>query len=122
MNYSEIEAKLLEMNWTPEMLADYVSGDGVRNPDWEGDRYDDEACYSDEQIKEILAPFGEIKQVEHFGGEGEGETYFYIVHFVDHDVYVRCAGHYTSYDGVDWYDDFKECEKVPKTGYEFRNK
>ena len=99
MNFEEIKAKLVEMELTPQ---------------------DMEYAY---RRDEVVAALGTIEVVESYGGEGEGETYYYVLHFVDHGVYTRSDAHYTSYDGTDWSDsEFKECEKVPKTGYEFRNK
>jgi len=55
---------------------------------------------------------GKIEKVEHYGGEGEGETYYDVLHFVDHDIYIRIDGFYTSYDGVSYYDKWNCCKEV----------
>lgn len=45
---------------------------------------------------------GEVIQIEQVGGEDQGTTWYSIKHFVDHDVYIKVEGYYTSYDGVDF--------------------
>ena len=47
---------------------------------------------------------GEVKVVEKYGGEDQGSTWFRIQHFVDHDVYIKTDGHYSSYGGTEFYD------------------
>jgi len=55
---------------------------------------------------------GEIKEVEQVGGEDEGSTWYSVKHFVDHDVYVRVDGYYSSYNGTDFYDGWNCCSEV----------
>lgn len=59
---------------------------------------------------------GETKEVDSYGGEGQGETYYTVVYFVDHDVYIKLSGFYTSYDGVstDGYE-YEEVKPIQKT-------
>jgi len=61
---------------------------------------------------------GKIVEVEHYGGEDQGSTWFSVKHFVDHDVYIRTDGYYSSYNGTEFYEGFgKEvfpAEKVVK--------
>ncbi|MCB1712254.1 MAG: hypothetical protein KDH96_07200 [Candidatus Riesia sp.] len=47
---------------------------------------------------------GEVVEVDQYGGEGQGDTWYSIKHFVDHDVYIRTDGFYASYSGTDFYD------------------
>lgn len=62
------------------------------------------------------ALWGTVKQVRQEGGEGEGENYVVVNHFVDHDVYVRLRGFYSSYDGVDFNGyGYEQVEPVQKT-------
>lgn len=51
---------------------------------------------------------GEIKEVDSYGGEGQGETWYKVNYFVDHNVYIRTDGFYTSYNGTDFEDGFGE--------------
>ena len=56
--------------------------------------------------------FGEIVMVDRYGGEGEGETWYVVHHFVDHDLYIRTDGFYQSYNGVEFYDGWGCCREV----------
>ena len=59
---------------------------------------------------------GEIKVVDEYGGEGQGETWFCVFHFKDHDVYIRVNGFYSSYCGVEFYDGYgHEVKPIEKT-------
>lgn len=49
---------------------------------------------------------GEVVSVHQRGGEGQGTKWYQVWYFKDHDVYLRIDGHYTSYNGVDFYDGF----------------
>lgn len=57
--------------------------------------------------------FGSVKQVYSKGGEGKGEDWERVYHFVDHDIYLSMSGYYQSYDGVD-FDGFKPIQVFPK--------
>lgn len=46
--------------------------------------------------------FGPTEQVYSKGGEGKGEDWERVYHFIDHDVYLSMSGYYQSYDGVDF--------------------
>lgn len=48
------------------------------------------------------------KSIWEKGGEGEGEDWRQVHHFVDHDVYIEVNGHYISHDGVNFYDSFED--------------
>jgi hypothetical protein len=62
------------------------------------------------ELEEIL---GKIEQVDHYGGEGEGETYYTVQHFVDHNIYIRLDGFYSSYSGVD-FDGYNYTQVTPQ--------
>lgn len=57
-------------------------------------------------------PLGECVEVQQHGGEGEGERWYVVYHFVEHDVYVRVDGWYQSYEGTDFYDGWDCCKEV----------
>ena len=45
---------------------------------------------------------GEIEEVEQYGGEGLGDSWYSVKYFKDHDIYIRTDGYYTSYNGTDF--------------------
>jgi hypothetical protein len=45
---------------------------------------------------------GLIEDVDSYGGKGQGERWWVIRHFVDHDVYIKTRGFYSSYNGIDF--------------------
>lgn len=55
---------------------------------------------------------GEIKEIEQYGGEGQGDTWYSIKHFVDHNIFIKVSGFYSSYNGTDFYDGWNECSEV----------
>ena len=59
---------------------------------------------------------GEIKEIEQLGGEGQGDTWYTVKHFVDHGVYIKTNGFYSSYNGTDFdYGFGEEVKPVEKT-------
>lgn len=55
---------------------------------------------------------GEIKEVAQHGGEDEGSDWYSVKHFVDHNVYIKVSGWYSSYNGTDFDGDWECCEQV----------
>jgi len=52
---------------------------------------------------------GIIKEVDSYGGEDQGSDWYTVKHFVDHDVYIRLEGYYSSYEGTDFSgNDYEE--------------
>jgi len=97
MTYEEIKEKLQEK-----------FGDDIYNC------VDALECGGDE-MEEI---FGEYKEVDNYGGEGKGNTYYSIFYFPQHDVYLRIDGFYSSYEGVtyeDGWDSIRQVKPVQKT-------
>lgn len=70
--------------------------------------------YSD--FKNPLENVGEWEEVKQRGGEGEGETWYSVKYFKDHDVYIRTDGYYSSYNGTDfdegYGDEVRPAEKT----------
>ena len=48
---------------------------------------------------------GKVVEVHHKGGSGQGEMWELVLHFVDHNVYIKLEGYYSSYDGKDFSGD-----------------
>ena len=60
------------------------------------------AIYAFENFFEEGLGLGKIEEVDSYGGEGQGERWWTIKYFVDHDVYIKTRGFYSSYNGVDF--------------------
>ena len=58
---------------------------------------------------------GEIKVVDEYGGEGQGDEYWVVYHFVEHDIYIRVDGWYSSYEGSEFEDYGYEVRPTEKT-------
>jgi hypothetical protein len=71
-------------------------------------------AYGDFNSEEL--GFGEFKEVEQYGGEGQGDTWYSIKYFPNFDLYIRTDGSYSSYNGTDFYDGYgEEVKPVEKT-------
>lgn len=67
-------------------------------------------------IEKTLPNIGEWEEVDSYGGEGQGDTWYSVKYFPKHDVYIRTDGWYSSYVGVEFYDGYgKEVKPVEKT-------
>lgn len=53
-------------------------------------------------LKEQYERLGEIEMVEHHGGEGEGDDYYTVYHFKNHDVWIQFQGWYASHVGSEY--------------------
>ena len=53
-----------------------------------------------------------FEEVDSYGGEGQGDTWYVVYHFPNHDVYIRVDGYYQSYDGTEFYDGWGCCKEV----------
>ena len=93
MTGQEIIAKLNELGVSARHLAEGFS----RWDSGKGRYVEDEALAA--SVASALGPF---EQVHQKGGEGQGDEYFVVVKFTDHDVLIRLDAFYSSYDGVDW--------------------
>lgn len=74
---------------------------------------------SDETFKDLFSQLGEIKTVYQFGGEGCGDDYYTIYHFVTHDVYIKFAGWYASHYGSE-YSNMYEVRPIEVTKIEYK--
>ena len=59
---------------------------------------------------------GKIECVSSYGGEDKGSEFYNVQYFVDHDVYIKLEGYYSSYEGVDYGGfDYEEVRPIQKT-------
>ena len=70
----------------------------------------DDFAYGDFDSEEL--GLGEIKQVDQYGGEGQGDEWYVIYQFADHNVYLKVEGYYQSYNGVEFYEGWDDCFEV----------
>lgn len=106
-----------------EDFSEYYEGDtySEKLPQYDDFRVDGKVDYTalrEERgrVEKIILEklnLGEFVQVDQYGGEGDGSTFYSIVHFKDHDIYLRWDGWYASYDG--WYLESPPTEVKPKT-------
>ena len=79
----------------------------------DGDKVYPEAKYGTEEYSLYKNPIlGIVKQVANHGGEGKGEDWWVIYHFIDHNVYIKVNGYYQSYNGTEFYDGWDCCSEV----------
>ena len=106
-----------------EDFSQYYKGDtySEKIPKYDDFTTDGEVDYNAllkerERVQKFLLKklnLGEFVQVDQYGGEDQGSTFYSIVHFKDHDIYLRWDGWYASYDG--WYLESPPTEVKPKT-------
>ena len=123
MDYKEILQKMTELGITKSVFAS-DNEDGDYDDDTESDNvsgiikeqftaYHNQnnkrfrSTYLNENNEITVEELGRIRVVEQKGGYSElqegatGMEWHIVRHFVDHDVYIRLDGHYTSYEGLD---------------------
>lgn len=110
----EIIGRLIEVFGSGERgISDYAHGDFYKVVGWSTVK--DLEQEDRKKVIEDAIGLGEIVEIEQYGGEGQGERWWTVKHFVDHDVYLKTSGHYSSYNGTDFYDWGKEVKPVIKT-------
>jgi hypothetical protein len=72
-----------------------------------------EFAYMDYDSEEL--GLGPVEEVDSYGGEDCGSTWYSVQHFKEHNVYIRVDGHYSSYNGTDFYDGWSCCREVTPT-------
>ena len=57
------------------------------------------------------------EEVDQYGGEGQGDDWWSVKYFPEHDVYIKVSGFYASYDGTSFngWDDCSEVRPIQKT-------
>jgi hypothetical protein len=69
----------------------------------------EEFAYEEYDLDEL--GLGDIEEVQQHGGEGD--NWFSVQLFKDHNVYLKVEGHYTSHYGTDFYGWDSVTEVVP---------
>jgi hypothetical protein len=140
MNFKEILEKMDELDITKRVFASDNEDGGYYDDDEEDEgkvsgiikeqflTYHNQnnirfrSAYLNENNEITVEGLGRIKVVEQKGGYNElqdgasGMEWHIVRHFVDHDVYIRLDGYYTSYEGLDIsrakYKEVKPKERV----------
>jgi hypothetical protein len=60
-----------------------------------------------EETKHLYNQLGRFDFIVHFGGEGAGDSYWTVVHFKDHDIYIQFDGWYASHHGSEYSSMFQ---------------
>ena len=55
---------------------------------------------------EYIQEIGKWEEVDQYGGEGQGDTWYSVKYFKDHDVYIRTDGWYSSYEGTEFEEGY----------------
>lgn len=69
---------------------------------------------TDEQNDEIETKLGKYSIVYNKREGGDCDIAVRVVHFVEHDCYIKFSGYYSSYNGSE-YDEWSEVKPVTKT-------
>ena len=86
----------------------YAFGDYIEAKSFDCNKYKDLSWQETEAECLKQLGLGEIEEVEQRGGEGQGDRWYTIKYFKDHDVYIKTKGFYSSYNGTDFYYGFGE--------------
>lgn len=114
-NYPEVlEAQKVRKEFTNKHLINY---------EWDSEE-NKKIYYNLPNEYEIIKELSRKKyglnwtEVEQYGGEDKGSTWYSVKYFPDHDVYLRVDGYYESYNGIEFYDGWncvKEVKPQQKT-------
>ncbi len=52
------------------------------------------------------------KEIDQYGGEGEGNTWYSIKYFPEYNLYLKVEGFYQSHNGTDFYDGWDSITEV----------
>ncbi len=66
----------------------------------------EEFAYKDYDSEEL--GLGEVKVVDKYGGEDQGSEWYKVQYFVEHDVYIKTEGWYSSYNGIGFEEGYGE--------------
>jgi len=72
-----------------------------------------EAEFAYEDYDDSRLGFGEIEEIEQYGGEGDGSRWYSIKHFKKTNQYFRIDGYYESYNGSE-FESYENCLKEVK--------
>lgn len=101
---------------TVQEVVEFIEGmlDEDCDSDWKTNAY----AFGDLSHSLTDGVFCEILEEDVEGGEGEGE-YYHIVYRIKRegyeDTFIKFVGHYDSWNGVEWYNDFEITHQEEQT-------
>ncbi len=87
------------------------------NVEYESDYLSNKENY--QEFYDLFKRLGKFEVKQQHGGEGEGDKYWIVYHFIDHDIYIKFYGWYASYHGAE-YQDMYEVKPVEVTVIEYQ--
>lgn len=94
--YDSIESEISDLQWSERQKHPKFKEYAAMPSQWD---------YQRNLITSKLG-LGIVVEVDQYGGEDQGSTWYSVKHFVDHDVYIRTDGYYQSYNGTDFHDGY----------------
>ncbi len=99
--------EIIEQLPSPRVFyAAYYTKDGGAVRFYDGNEIDK---YNSGVSNTLADVVGGMKLAAKYGGEGKGESHWFVIYFEEHDVYLRADGYYTSnwgsnYDDSEWHE------------------
>jgi hypothetical protein len=98
----------------------YYEHDESDYHDYDLELPEDERDYDEVEVDQFaftdndkdIPDIGKMTEIAQEGGEGQGETWYSVKYFPDHDVYIRIDGFYSSYHGATFDNGWDECYEV----------
>ena len=112
-------ADSLEIDELPEDLKIKLKAYNDAHEQWNrGDKPTEMPPWPYEEVHDFLLNhlnLGPVEEVDSYGGEDCGSTYYSVKYFVKHDIYIRVDGWYQSHYGTDFQDWDEACRQVKPT-------
>jgi uncharacterized protein YdiU (UPF0061 family) len=109
MTYKEIMKEISDRITIREFAMWEVDEDNLEEE--ENETYDQAYERKKKSLNEVKQLLGEIKSIPN-DGVHEDENFNLIEHFVNHNVYVKITGYYSSYDGYQFSNGWNACVEV----------
>ncbi len=92
-------------DWFNENVYDLDYLIEIRNPQHADRAYNPFKYIHEDELElaiELVQKLGNYEVKTQVGDEGQGDDYYIVYYFVDHDVYIKFDGWYASYQGSEY--------------------
>lgn len=98
--------------------SELLEGSSLDPEQWMHQELSDLEDIEDCETRDEFAKLGEFEVVDEYGGEGQGDDYYTVYYFKDHNVCIKFSGWYASSHGSE-YEDMSEVfpQEVTKVQY-----
>lgn len=114
LTYDELLEKLKGDMDHVDTLAHY--GLGKLNVPEDFEPLSEDASYGERKARSLSyaksVGYGNVVEIDSYGGMDLGSEWYVIYHFEDHGVYMRVDGWYQSHHGVEFYEGWDGCSNV----------